>query len=603
MLWLLILAVALLVAPSNAQDPCNQPECAIVDDVQLIVDAAEIAGKGPAQPFFAPYDDVEEEVLRLLDSAKDEVVIAHYNIRRESILNKLIELHERGVKVRVAVDKTNAGREWNTGDDLLEQAGIELIRTKPSGKRSLMHFKVCVIDQETVMTGSYNWNATAALANDENMLVVRDKDLAGTYRQEVLEVLGDGESEFQGGRVNEFFELHFAPDERLDSVLRNQINKAQDSIEIAMFGLTERKVQDALIKAMERGVKVSIVTEQKMANKTPLDEKVEQAGAHVIRAANRVGPYSAMHHKYAVVDGKRLITGACNWTKNGTRYSDEDILVVDSEALALQYQDNFKDLQHVYGGIDSPSDREAAPVMFTAEHDATGWGDRVFVVGNDPALGGWDPHRGVELKTSDDLFPAWAGHIRLPAGGDVEYKFVTIKADGSVEWEEGPNRTLSVPDSGRATVMSGEYGDTSSNWTPAGHMDAAVEIPGYLELSSDGSYVSPGGLNYPTELGYGNRAAHVLDHLEESAEKSSQGVFTIGKDEVFPMIDEAYALISEDPGAYHAEDQGKRQVYDVPMDRVIGYVGGQEGSNDASSTLRVVLQEGNQVVTSFPVVP
>ena len=568
-----------------------------------MVEAVEIAGKGPAQPFFAPYDDVEEEVLRLLDSAKEEVVIAHYNIRREAILDKLIELHERGVKVRVAVDKTNAGREWNIGDDLLEQAGIELVRTKPSGSRALMHFKVCVIDQETVMTGSYNWNATAALANDENMLVVRDKELAGAYRQEVLEVLGDGESQFQGGKVNEFFELHFAPDERLDSVLRDQINKAQDSIEIAMFGLTERKVQDALIKAMERGVEVSIVTEQKMANKTPLDEKVEQAGAHVVRAANRVGPFSAMHHKYAVVDGKRLITGACNWTKNGTRYSDEDILVVESEALALQYQDNFRDLQHVYGGIDSASDREAAPVMFTAEHDATSWGDRVFVVGNDPALGGWDPHRGVELKTSDDLFPAWAGHLRLPAGADVEYKFVTIKANGSIEWEPGANRDLHVPDSGRATVMSGEYGDTSSNWTPAGHVDAEVAIPSYLQRNSDGSYTSPGGLLYPTELGYGNRAAHVLDHLEESAEKSSQGVYTIGKDEVFPLIDQVYAQIAEEPGRYHFEDQGKRQVYDVPVGRVIGYVGGQEGRQAQSSTLRVVLQDGNQVVTAFPVNP
>jgi phosphatidylserine/phosphatidylglycerophosphate/cardiolipin synthase-like enzyme len=603
MLHTLFFALAALVAPSLAQDPCTMPECEILDDVQLISDAAEMAGKGPAQPFFAPYDDVEEEVLRLLDSAKEEVVIAHYNIRREAILDKLIELHERGVKVRVAVDETNAGREWNTGDDQLEQAGIELVRTKPGGRTSLMHFKICVIDRETVMTGSYNWNATAALANDENMLVVRDQALAEVYRQEVLEVLGDGESEFQGGRVNEFFELHFAPDERLDSVLKSQLDKARDSIEIAMFGLTERKVQDALIKALDRGVKVSIVTEQKMANKTPLDEKVEQAGALVVRAANRTGPFSAMHHKYAVVDGKRVITGACNWTKNGTRYSDEDILVADSEALALQYQENFRDLQHVYGGIDSPADREAAPVMFHAEHEGTGWGDRVFVVGSDPALGGWNPHNGVELKTSDDLFPAWAGHLRLPAGQDVEYKFVTIKADGSVEWEPGPNRRLHVPDSGRATVLAGDYGDTSSNWTPAGHIDAQVEIPSYLERNSDGSYSSPGGLRYATELGYGNRAAHVLDHFEESAEKSSQGVYSIGKDEVFPLIDEAYGRVAADPGRYHAEDQGKRQVYDVPMGQVIGYVGGQEGSERQVSTLRLVLQEGNEVVTAFPVAP
>ncbi|MFH1467160.1 MAG: phospholipase D-like domain-containing protein [Pseudomonadota bacterium] len=456
-----LLVLLALVAPLFAQDPCTGVECAVVDDLAVAVDAAEAAGRGPAQPFFAPYDDVEGEVLKLLDSARDEVIIAHYNIRREAILEKLVELHERGVKVRVAVDLTNAGHEWNVGDDFLEQHGVELIRTKPKGSQSLMHLKVCVIDQQTVMTGSYNWNATAALANDENMLVVRDEALAKAYREQVLEVYGDEGASFAGGKVGDFYELHFAPDERLDSVLAAQLKEAQESIEIAMFGLTERKVQDALIKALERGVRVTVVTEQKMAGGTALDEKIEQAGATVLRASNRVGVYSAMHHKYAVIDGERVITGACNWTKNGTRYSDEDILVVESEALAGQYGENFKDLLHVYGNIDSPSDREAAPVMFHAEHSGTALGDRVVAVGSDPALGAWDPQRGVELQTSDDLFPAWAGHLRLPAGADVEYKFVTIHPDGSVEWEPGANRQLHVPDSGRAVVMESNYGDTS----------------------------------------------------------------------------------------------------------------------------------------------
>ncbi len=600
---LMLLLLASLLAPAWAQDPCDEVECPIADDVATAIVATEQAGEGPAQPFFAPYDDVEEEVLRLLDSARREVVVAHYNIRRESILEKLVELSRRGVEVKVAVDKTNAAREWNVGDDFLEENGIEVLRTRPSGSRSLMHLKVTVIDGETVLTGSYNWNATAALANDENMLVVRDKELARAYRDQVLEVLGHKPVSVDGGRINEFFELHFAPEERLDSVLATQLRKAQDSVEIAMFGLTDRKVQKELIKAVQRGVQVTIVTEQKMANKTALDEKVEQAGAQVIRAANRVGPYSAMHHKYAVIDGERVITGATNWTKNGTRYSAEDLLIVDSEALAGQYGENFKDLLAVYGGIDSPADREAAPVMFHAEHDGTGWGDRVFVVGDDPALGGWDPHRGVELKTSDDLFPSWAGHIRLPAGADVEYKFVTIRADGSVDWEPGANRSMHVPDSGRATVRSGDFGDTSSNWSPSGQVDAPVVIPPYLVAQSDGSYRSPGGLSYGTDLSFGNRAAHVLDHLEESAEKASQGVFTVSRDEVFPLLDEAWATASQDLERYHAEDQGKRQAYEIPMGRTIGYVGGQEGSQARVSTLRLVLEQGGSVVTAFPVEP
>ncbi len=592
-----------LVLPLRAQDPCAPSSCPAVHDLSLAVDAFEQAEKGPAQPYFAPYDDVEGAVLRVLDSAQSEVLVAHYNIRRQSVLDKLVELAQRGVKVRVVVDQTNAGREWNLGDDFLEQNGIELLRSKPSGRRALMHLKVAVVDGQRVMTGSFNWNATAALANDENMLLVADAELAQAYRDQVLELLEGKRSKGGGGKVNDAFSLYFSPEVRLDTVIASQIKKAEESIELAMFTLTDRKVQDALIKAVQRGVEVTVVTEQKQAAKTALDEKIEQAGATVVRGANRVGAYSAMHHKYAIIDGERVLTGATNWTKNGTRYSDEDLLIVESEVLAAQYQANFADLLHVYGGIDSPSQREAAPVMFHAEHDGTAYGDRVVLVGNDPALGNWDPHRGLDLQTSDDLFPSWAAHVNLPAGSQLEYKFVTIRPDGSVEWEPGANRVLQVPESGRATVISGDFGDTSSNWTPAGHVDAAVRIPDYLDLGADGSYSSPGGLVYAADLSYGNRAAHVLAHTEDSGEKASQGVFTVLKEEIFPLIDQAWAQASQDLDAYLAEDQGKRMAYEIPMGRVIGYVGGQEEQGQPASTLRLVIQEGNQVVTAFPVEP
>ena len=105
-------------------------------------------------------------------------------------------------------------------------------------------------------------------------------------------------------------------------------------------------------------------------------------------------------------------------------------------------------------------------MLFNPLHDGTGWGDRVVVVGSDPALGAWDPYRGLDATTHKDLFPSWSATTRLPSGSRVEYKFVTIRASGEVVWEPGPNRVLDIPASGRAQVVSGAYGDTSSNWTP-----------------------------------------------------------------------------------------------------------------------------------------
>ena len=119
-----------LFLPARAQDPCT-PQCQVADDLALAIEATELAGKGPAQPFFAPYDDVEEEVLRLLDGARDEVIIAHYNIRRERVLEKLAQLHERGVTVRVVVGGQEGSHEQVSTLRVVLQNDNELVSAFP----------------------------------------------------------------------------------------------------------------------------------------------------------------------------------------------------------------------------------------------------------------------------------------------------------------------------------------------------------------------------------------------------------------------------------------------------------------------------------------
>ena len=48
-----------------------------------------------------------------------------------------------------------------------------------------MHQKFAVIDQNVVLTGSYNWTLSAEKFNHENLLVFRDaRPLADEYRRE-----------------------------------------------------------------------------------------------------------------------------------------------------------------------------------------------------------------------------------------------------------------------------------------------------------------------------------------------------------------------------------------------------------------------------------
>ena len=94
------------------------------------------------------------------------------------------------------------------------------------------------------------------------------------------------------------------------------------------------------------------------------------------------------------------------------------------------------------------------PVTFTVHNAvATNPGDFIFVTGNTVELGNW----GTSFQTAigpmlDPSYPDWFLNVSLPAGKAVEFKFIVIRADGSVVWENGANHTFAVPTAGTGSV-------------------------------------------------------------------------------------------------------------------------------------------------------
>ena len=62
------------------------------------------------------------------------------------------------------------------------------------GNKYTMHHKVIVIDESTVITGSFNFTKSADQENDDNVLVIHNPDLAKLYLQEFERVWRQGKS-------------------------------------------------------------------------------------------------------------------------------------------------------------------------------------------------------------------------------------------------------------------------------------------------------------------------------------------------------------------------------------------------------------------------
>ncbi|MFQ5850936.1 MAG: phospholipase D family protein [Candidatus Binatia bacterium] len=141
------------------------------------------------QACFSPKGRCSNHIIRELDRAQREVLVAVYAFTSDELAWALVKVNRRGIKVRVVLDQEfDEGNEFSKGA-FLEQQGLLIRRVSGLSKRDqesgLMHQKFAVIDRRIVLTGSYNWTSAAENFNDENLLLFRDAGpLAEEYRKE-----------------------------------------------------------------------------------------------------------------------------------------------------------------------------------------------------------------------------------------------------------------------------------------------------------------------------------------------------------------------------------------------------------------------------------
>jgi phosphatidylserine/phosphatidylglycerophosphate/cardiolipin synthase-like enzyme len=119
-------------------------------------------------------------VVKAIDNARTTIRIQMYSLTLDEVVSALVQAKRRGVDVRLIVDRGQFVQDHNESLRIenLAAAGIPVLFDSVPG---LMHNKVMVIDGETVLTGSFNYTWGAEHWNAENLLVLRDPELAAVY--------------------------------------------------------------------------------------------------------------------------------------------------------------------------------------------------------------------------------------------------------------------------------------------------------------------------------------------------------------------------------------------------------------------------------------
>lgn len=139
-------------------------------------------------------------------------------------------------------------------------------------------------------------------------------------------------------------EIHYAQRENLESVDVQEIGRAELSVDIAAYILSDPPIIEALTDAAERGVVIRLYLDKsEFAEHGPIrGGLVEALLAHPNVVARVKGEGVLMHLKAYAVDGEVLRTGSANFSHSGLASQDNDLILVTDQAIVDAFEADFE---------------------------------------------------------------------------------------------------------------------------------------------------------------------------------------------------------------------------------------------------------------------
>ncbi len=208
----------------------------------------------------------------------------------------------------------------------------------------------------------------------------------------------------------------------------------------------------------------------------------------------------------------------------------------------------------------------------------------IAVIWLQPKIQAWLDGRNAGRSDASDEVAQHDSHLSSTSQRPADGKRVVIE-DARMDLDQDAQRT------------AGKDSTTDASQPKAG------PALGQLSEIRKNVFESTAGLRYVAGSADNHRLRHVMQHAKDDTTKPIHGVFEGNRDQILAVIDEAYLKARKGGRDVHREEQNDRLVYTVNLGRKIGYMGGSEGkrtNNPACRYLRIVLEDGNVVISAYP---
>ena len=138
---------------------------------------------------FSTDDGIDDMIESLISAANESVYMLAYSFASRDIAERLEAADKDGLDVIVICEDGKAYTDGGGQCGPLSEAGLQVY--VDGYKDTLMHEKVIILDDSVVIAGSYNFTRSADKRNDEQVLVIQNRDIANLFLAEFDKILED----------------------------------------------------------------------------------------------------------------------------------------------------------------------------------------------------------------------------------------------------------------------------------------------------------------------------------------------------------------------------------------------------------------------------
>lgn len=290
---------------------------------------------------------IPEQLLAHIQQAQQTIHIAAFEFNLTPIAEALVAAHARGVEIQWFTDDEHgieADQEEGRGQfALLKKAGIAV---KDDDRSALMHNKFWIFDQQLVWTGSTNMTSNDMLRNNNNVIVIKNPEVAAIYEREFAELWAGESGPTSPSTVDQQavvidgtpVQIYFAAEDNAIAHLTPLLAQAQQRIRFMAFSFTDDDLGAALLARAQAGVDVQGIFETR-GSETEFSQLAPLFCAGLpVRQDGNPGTF---HHKVFVIDDEIVITGSLNFSANADNSNDENAIVLQQRDIAALYLAEF----------------------------------------------------------------------------------------------------------------------------------------------------------------------------------------------------------------------------------------------------------------------